>query len=707
MRNIIGLPIALVALMLTGCAHLPVPKAGGAVTETLRFYQGEDVADIEGLTFNGETFKAGQGRTFARNDVQAVLFARKGNAGAAAGKDGGADELSPLAQSLLDRGQALAQAYPGVGGVILVDDGGFVYRADGTSTYRYHFAGQVLKEEMQAWAQVSYGFTEGRSRVRVLSARAVNPDGTVHVLPPDALDVGSPSEDMAFFNPNRKVLSGVIPGVEVGSIVEYEYEFENYNPEDPRLFSPGYYFQGREPVVFSRVSVRLPKDVPFNYVTRRFPEGLSDEPAIEDHGGERTYTWVAENMPPIVPEPLMPPEHDVVPMMDSSIFKDFKESFALLAELQKPRMQLTPEIQAKVDEIAAGAATIDDRIAAIYYWVQENTRYISIKGGLGSGMSGHTAAETFENRYGDCTDKAILFGTMCQAIGVTSYPIIVTTNDEGTATTEIPSFGGNHCISEVVVGDRNFYLDSTAQNYRYPYFRADDHGVFAINAIRGDIRQIPVPPPSDNQRKSHLDVTLDANGDVVVRTRNAYTGNIEAGVRGFWKQTREDNREARMADYVNSVSPGAVLEDFTLSDLADLRVPLTMSIDYTIPQHAIRAKDLMYLRLPTLDQDYGEVALESRRYPIVYYTTEEQILEIDLALPRGFRAKWMPPPLEIRTPYVEYDGRYEKADGKILFRQTFRRLERVVPVEEYPAYRDALRAIAEFSKKEIFVMEES
>jgi len=676
----------------------------GAVVEKISLYQGDTIDNVNGVTFDGGVFTVPGHEPVPRNNVQLIEFRIEGQEGAAAQDLVQSTGLTPLAKEYLDKGTKMVDAYPGVSGVILVDDGHFEYHPDGTYIYRYRFAGLVLKEEMKAWAQLSLAFTEGKSRTRVLYAHSVNADGTVTTLTSDRLKVGSPSEALVFFNPNQKVLSGTIPGVDVGSIVEYSYEYEEYNPEDPRLFSPGFYFQGSEPVVLSRVKVVTPQDITLNYTTRNFTDtGKGLQPLVEQCDGTVSYTWQLEDMPPVVPEPMMPPTNDLVPMMESSIFKDWDEVFDLLGGLQQKRIRLTPEIEAKVAEITKGTDSIEDKLARIYHWIQENTRYISIKGSLGSGFSGHTAQETFDNRYGDCTDKAILFATMLEAIGVQSYPIIINTNDAGTAVTEIPVMSGNHCISEICLPDRSFYLDTTAQNYRYPYFRADDHGVAAVNAIRGDLKMIPVPPPEDNHRISHLDITLESNGDAIVRTRNAYNGNTEAGVRGFWKRVREDNRKLMMTEYVNSISPGAILDDFTLSDLDDLNVPLTMTIDYTLAKHAIRAKDLMYLRIPTLERNYPEVALETRRYPIQYITTEQRDLEIDLALPAGFHAKWLPPPLEIANPYIEYRAAYEEHEGKILFRETFRRLQRIVPPENYAEYRDALRAIAAFSQQEVFL----
>lgn len=676
-----------------------------AVLEDITPFQGEPLSDLTGVVFNGTVFKLPDGRELPRSAVQMLDFRNKDLKTSDAGKAAAAGGLTELAASQLENGRQLAQQFPGVAGVILVDDGEFICRPDGSNTYRYHFAALILKEEAKAWAQVVLNFEEGRSRTRLLFGHCIGADGTVQTLGEDAMKVGSPSEDASFFNATQKIVSGTIPGVEVGSVVEYAYEYEEYNPEDPRLFSPGFVFQGTEPVALSRMTVRVPRDIKLNYVARQFPAGAATEPVVEEKDGVVTYLWRLDKMPPIVAEPQMPSESDVAPRVDTSIFKEHADAYALLRALQEPRMRVTPEIAAKVAELTQGAGSEDEKIARLYHWVQENTRYISIKGSLGAGFSGHTAQETFENRYGDCTDKSILFSTMLKAIGVEAYPIIVMTNDAGESVTEIPKLSGNHCITELCAGGRDFYLDSTSENYRYPYFRSDDHGVNAFNAIRGDIRRIPVPEPEANRRLSRLTMVVDANGDAHVKTVNQYTGTIEAGVRGFWKQAREDDYRSMMSEYVNSICPGAELEDFSLSDLHSLSTPLEMRLDYTLRGHGIRAKKLMYMRVPTFDRDYPEAALETRRYPIAYDTTEQRELEVDISLPKGFRAKWLPPALEIKNPYLEYSASYAEKNGQIAFRETFRRLQRVVPVDAYKEYRDALRSIAAFAKQEMYLTE--
>ena len=41
---------------------------------------------------------------------------------------------------------------------------------------------------------------------------------------------------------------------------------------------------------------------------------------------------------------------------------------------------------------------------------------------------------------------------------------------------------------------------------------------------------------------------------------------------------------------VNSICPGAKLDDFTLFNLEDLSGQLSMNIDYNVPRYAIRAR---------------------------------------------------------------------------------------------------------------------
>ena len=139
--------------------------------------------------------------------------------------------------------------------------------------------------------------------------------------------------------------------------------------------------------------------------------------------------------------------------------------------------------------------------AALFHWIQKNIKYVSIKSSLSSSWTGHPAIETFENKYGDCTDLSILYSAMLNYAGITAYPVIVQTNDAGRLITEIPIPYGNHCITQIKFADKILFIDPTSETYRYPFLREDDNAVGFVNYITGEIGKTPLSPAKHNYKK--------------------------------------------------------------------------------------------------------------------------------------------------------------------------------------------------------------
>ena len=67
-----------------------------------------------------------------------------------------------------------------------------------------------------------------------------------------------------------------------------------------------------------------------------------------------------------------------------------------------------------------GARTEPEKVARIYYWVQDHVRYIAFENGL-RGFIPHDAGRVYASRYGDCKDMANLLHEMLRMAGVKSY----------------------------------------------------------------------------------------------------------------------------------------------------------------------------------------------------------------------------------------------------------------------------------------------
>ncbi|HPD14376.1 MAG TPA: DUF3857 domain-containing protein [Planctomycetota bacterium] len=658
------------------------------------------------LNLEGDTLSVGR-RRLARADV-ALAVQETGEGARASGKY--AEGCAPLSSAALaqyrDRARAFAARTPGIDSVLCLDHGQEVLTADGKHIYRYHALHLVLKEGGRKAADLQLGFEEGRSRQTVFFARSIAPDGRTQWFDPATLEVAVPSQEAQFLDTRGRVLSGRIPGVEVDSLVEYAYEYLNYNPDVPDYFFPSFYFQGDEPFLDSILDVLVPKGRKLNWTTRNMPEAART-PQRTSRGAYDAYRWAMHDVPPYCPEPMMPHKSDVVPAVHCSLFFDWDELHRRTGGYQRERVQVTPEIAALAAKIVGEAKTDDAKLAAIYHWVQRNVNYMSIKGSLSSSWAGHPATETLKNGYGDCTDKAIVLASLAKAVGIEAYPAIVQTNDAGRAVVDIPIPDANHCINLVLPNGKPRFLDSTATDHRYPYFRSDDHGVKAIIHMTGQILDVPVPPPEDNLRESVQELVLKPDGGADATERNTYTGDYEATIRAFWRSVPPGIRAHMMQQYLQRRSPGAVCTGFELGDADDLSKPLTMAVSYRIPSLATQTRDLYILSPPGFSHDFPEASLQTRQFAIERATTQEMRTTLQIVCPPRCTLVGAPEPLAIHGKHLWYEGRVEPApDGKSLtLRQTLKYLTRLVPPEDYAEYRGQATKIAAWSELKLVFRE--
>jgi len=408
-------------------------------------------------------------------------------------------------------------------------------------------------------------------------------------------------------------------------------------------------------------------------------------------------------VPPIISEAYMPPMRDVLPIVVFSKQKDWKYMNDRMRPMFEKRFQLTDVVKKKVDEIIAGAKTIEDKIARLYLFCQKEIRYISIKGNLASNQVGHPAEETLKNRYGDCTDKGMLLATMLKHIGVEAYPVGVLTNDAGRAFRELPIFDSNHCITEVNLNGRRFYLDSTATDYRYPYFRSDDHDTIAENNMRGSIDPIPVPPPEDNAIVGRRQLKIERDGTMRIDLENTQNGSWEASMRGMVRNFKPEEYEKQVRASISGLTASYTLHVATFSNPLDFSGPFTTRSGYTLHQYVPRSGRYLVLEIPFFGLRFPEVALAERTYDIVYTTSNLRDDQIEIQLPPGAKVKYLPPNVDVKTPALEYSCVYKVEGEKILVQRRLAVKQRVVPVATYTTYKAELEKIARSTDERIFL----
>ncbi len=584
--------------------------------------------------------------------------------------------------------------------IVVLEEASYVHRADGSNVKRFRNVVYVAKEEALWNAQKSYSFDPDREKIKILHARSMNEDGHVENLDESEVTIDKGVSGSVHFSKNM-VMSFTIPKVSVGSLIDYSYEIEEYNPFDSNLFQGRNYFIWAAPVGSSVLRVSVPSEKKLYYVAKNAPEGF--EPEIIEAIDNRIYTWRLEDQEPVVPEPRMPPYREIVPSVYFSLHKTYDYMNSILKPMYEKRFQLTDLVKEKVDEITKGAKDTAEKIARLYLFCQKEIRYISIKSNLASNQVGHVAEETLKNKYGDCTDKGMLLATMLKHIGVEAYPVVIRTNDSGRAVRDVAIFDDNHCITEIHLDGRIFYLDSTATDYKYPYFRSDDHDTVAKNAMLGTLRNVPLPPPEDNAISLRKKMKLYDDGTLDLLNEQSMNGSTEASIRRLIRSVKPEEYEKAIRANISALTADYELKQVETSDPLDFSKRFKTKTEYTLNRYAPKSGKYMIFTIPYFEMAFGEVSLEKRKYDIQYLSSSLRTEHITIELPESYKVKYLPPAIRIQSPYIEFEVIYDQQGDKIEVTSKLAILKRIVPVSDYQDYKRDLEKIAFSGKQKIFL----
>ena len=242
---------------------------------------------------------------------------------------------------------------------------------------------------------------------------------------------------------------------------------------DPRYLT-NIFFSDRYPVVSKQIIFKIPKWMSVDLKEMNF-EAYSITKTIDEKSNEEIYTYTAKNIEKESDEnmclgPTFIYPHILVVSKEASFqgnqftyFKTVAEQYAWYRNILKDLTNDETIIKAKADEIVAGSKDDMNKIKAIFYWVQNNIRYIAFENGI-AGFLPDKAEEVLRKKYGDCKGMANLTKELLKAEGFDARLCWLGTNHIA-YTYSTPSLAvDNHMICALMYKSKIYFLDAT-ENY--------------------------------------------------------------------------------------------------------------------------------------------------------------------------------------------------------------------------------------------------
>jgi len=372
---------------------------------------------------------------------------------------------------------------------------------------------------------------------------------------------------------DRKVKVIVFPNLSPGTRLIYSYRQSQNIP-----YFPGYFglWENLSPFTQyddAKITLTAPKNLPMHLYTRDM-QG-SDRPRIE--GDTARWSWTYSRKTPMQNQNWTAAGWEYGPTVMASTYPDFSAMGRAYQLKGAEAARLTPNIQARADDITKGISDRRAQAAAIYEWVAKNIRYVAVYLGNG-GLEPNSAESILANRYGDCKDHTVILEALLAAKGIASTPVLIGAGGGPTLPPVAVLGRFNHAINYLPEFD--LYLDSTSPYARFGQLPSSDLGAPVVHTVDGKLSRTPANGPDVNAYRADSSYTFSANGDVSGRTRQDGSASGEIGLRGMFSQLTSQNRP-RIEESIMSASGFNGVGRLKLEgDVDDLRKPFGYSFSF-------------------------------------------------------------------------------------------------------------------------------
>ena len=445
--------------------------------------------------------------------------------------------------------------------------------------------------------------------------------------------------------------------------------------DDPRYLTK-VFFHDELPVESREIVFNVSKNVNVDLVEKNF-EGFDITKTKTETANGIIYKYTVKNLKAFISESnslgfLYHYPHILVVTKDYTTSSGKKTVLASIGDLYKWYSDLVNQVQndktafeEEVKRLTATAKTPEEKIKAIYYWVQDNIKYIAFEDGI-AGFKPDAAQNVYTNRYGDCKGMANLTKQMLKTAGFDARLTWIGTNRIPYNYT-VPTLAvDNHMICTVYANGKQYILDPTEK-----YIALGKHGeriqgkeMLIENGKEYVLSKVPVSDPASNLISRTE--TLSLEGDIL-------KGKGELQLEGEAK-----TQILYYSNYVKAEDKRKILDNLVISDHAntdkievlneppaDREKPLHLQYNYSLTNKVSRFGKDVYIDLEWA-KAFGDLKLEDDRQSDYYFNRKvKQKTVKKLKVPVGYKVTHLPASLKKSHKEFTFDISFKQVGNEI------------------------------------------
>jgi transglutaminase-like putative cysteine protease len=532
---------------------------------------------------------------------------------------------------------------------------------------------KILTEQGKELGEVAVAHSN-LSRLSGFKGRTVLPDGRVIPLEGDARFQRKVSRRR-----NQRVTTVAFPAVEVGAILDYQYELRF----DHFLLLEPWYLADVLPVLRAEVLFKIPGEVRAqSWLRDPYQAGIKSETRKTSTGTE-ILIW-ADNVPSVPDEPFGLPFADtaaLMMMLPTAINNDgyevkLLESWQSVCELvdglyDKARRKDGAAVK-KARELAA-APGAREKAEALYRFVRDGIETVEEPGIFPA--EGAAVDKTLTQRRGDYVDKALLLQAMLRAVKLDSRLVWAAHRWNGLIDIRVanPAIFDTMLVAVDLDGKRH-YLDPSDRALGFGRLRYGYEGMPALLFDKKKPEPIVLPeaPFEQNGRRALLDLALDADGRLAGKGELTLTGH-HAWQRIQWQEDEAATLKA-WSDWLGEELEGFQIEDLRFEEKADEGTVRVTWLLKEREEEVLGDESSLYPSAPLgpSKQPFVQDA-SKRRSSVLFLFADRDEVELRLRWPEGWKLDTQPKPAAVRNRAGELSVAVEvdEAGRSLVYRRRF------------------------------------
>lgn len=518
------------------------------------------------------------------------------------------------------------------------------------------------------------------------------------------------------FYDDTKSVNFLYPKLGKGAKKKLSYTTVITNPR----FLPTIYFGNVFPLKNQKIEISVDKNIKLRFEKFNL-EGVDVRFRESEKRGRKIYTWELENQEAFDLEDNGPSPKSILPHIlpiissynsdntEIAVLNDVGDLYNWYYSLVKDINQeaLDEELVEITQGLIEGQESEIDKVKAIYYWVQENIKYIDFEYALG-GFIPRDANAVFKKKFGDCKDNSSILKEMFKIANLEGHLTWIGTRSIPYRYEEVPTpVVDNHMILTYENQGTTYFLDATGRYLPLDIPSSFIQGKEAL-VERGEgnykIVKVPVVPARDNLFKDVINIELDHNS--IVGTGTLTLSGYQKS-ETFSAIERMETKDKLLEFYNSLLRKGSnrfLVNNFKENNKYSYEEPFSIEYDFLIKDYANTLEDEIFVNLNVYQTSINAYKIkEDRKTSVEYRYRSGDDVTVIFKIPEGKKVTYLPENVKVDNDFMTASISYTLEGDTIIYNHSYATKKLILEKASHEAFNKSLKTIRK-AFKEVVVL---